>query len=84
MIVAAALHDVGDRSAIDLKIENYVPSKVRGPQNDQTPTRLGSGPGRNRAHKDKNQNEYAGGGVSRLHGLMLPDSLLASAAVIAL
>jgi hypothetical protein len=38
VVVAASLHDVGDRSAIDLKIENYVPSKVRGPQNDQTPT----------------------------------------------
>ena len=43
LIVAASLNDIGDRSAIDLKIENYVPSKVRDPHNDQTPTRLSGG-----------------------------------------
>ena len=36
VIVAASLHNVGDRSAIDLKIENY-PSKVRRPQNNKRP-----------------------------------------------
>jgi hypothetical protein len=34
VIVAAPLHNVGDSPAIDLQIENYIPSKVRGPQND--------------------------------------------------
>ena len=71
-IETSSLHNVGNRSAINLKIEGYVPSKVRAPQNDQTPRRLtGSGSGRNRTRKNKNQNEYAGGGVSRLHGAML-------------
>jgi hypothetical protein len=55
VIVAASLHDVGDRSAVDLKIESDVPSKVRGPQNDQTPTRLsGGGSDRDGANKNKN------------------------------
>ena len=37
VIVAAPLHNVRDRPAIDLKIENYVPSEVRDPDNDQRP-----------------------------------------------
>ena len=44
VIVAASLHNVGDRSAIYLKIQNYIPAKVRRPQNNKTPTRLGGGP----------------------------------------
>jgi hypothetical protein len=55
VIVASSLHNVGDRSAIDLKIETYVPSKVRGAQNDQTPTRLGGGSDRDCVNKNKNQ-----------------------------
>jgi len=35
VIVAAPLQNVRDRPAIDLKIENYVPSEVRDPDNDQ-------------------------------------------------
>ena len=34
---------IGDGSAINLQIENYVPSEVRDPDNDQTPTRLSGG-----------------------------------------
>jgi len=64
VIVASPLHDVGDRPAIDLKIESYVPSKVRGPQNDQTPTRFGGGSDRDCANKNKNQKESGGGGNS--------------------
>src|SRR5205814_4354190 len=40
VIVAASLHNVGGRSPIDLKIESQIPSKVRGPQNNKTSTRL--------------------------------------------
>jgi hypothetical protein len=29
VIVAPPLHNVADRSAIDLQIENYIPSKAR-------------------------------------------------------
>jgi len=65
VIVAASLHNVGDSSAIDLKIENYIPSKVRDPDNDQTPTRLSGGAGvRDYANENKNQTECIGGGVS--------------------
>jgi hypothetical protein len=72
VIVAASLHNVGDRSAIDLQIENYVPSKVRDPHDDQTPTRLrGGGSDRGCANKNKNEKECIGGGVSWLHGLTL-------------
>ncbi len=72
VIVAASLHNVGDRSAIDLKIENYIPSKVRAPQNDETPARLSGGaPIRDYANENKNQKECVGRGVSWLHGLTL-------------
>src|SRR6058998_331749 len=43
VIVAASLHNVGGRSPIDLKIESQIPSKVRGPQNNETSTRLSDG-----------------------------------------
>ena len=43
VIVAASLHNVGARSPIDLKIESQIPSKVRGPQNNKTSTRLSDG-----------------------------------------
>jgi hypothetical protein len=56
VIVGASLHDVGDRSAIDLQIENYIPCKVRTPQNNQAPTGLGGGSSdRGCANKNKNQ-----------------------------
>ena len=65
VIVAPPLHDVADRSAIDLQIENYIPSKVRAPQNDETPARLSGGaPIRDYANENKNQTECIGGGVS--------------------
>jgi hypothetical protein len=64
LIVAASLHDIGDSSAVDFKIESYVPSKVRGPQDDQTPTRLGGASDRGCANKDKNQKESCDGGKS--------------------
>ena len=76
VIVTSPLHNVGNRSAIDLKIENYVPSKVRDPHDDQTPTRLrGGGSDRGCANKNKNQKECIGRGVSWLHGLTLPSGL---------
>jgi hypothetical protein len=37
VIIAAALYYVRDGSAIDLKMESQIPSKVRNPQNNQTP-----------------------------------------------
>jgi hypothetical protein len=75
-IVASPLHDVGDRSAIDLQIENYVPSKVRDPHDDQTPTRLrGGGSDRGCANKNKNQKECIGRDVSWLHGPTLRSGL---------
>jgi hypothetical protein len=52
VIVAASLHNVGDRSAIYLKIENYIPAKVRSPHNNQTSTRLSGGSDRD--YKNKN------------------------------
>jgi hypothetical protein len=64
LIVASALYNVGDSSAVDFKIKSDVPSKVRGPQNDQTPTRLGGGSDRGCANKNKNQKEPDGGGKS--------------------
>ncbi len=65
VIVAASLHDVGDRSAIDLQIENYIPSKVRTPQNDKTPIGLSGGSSdRGCANKNKNQKESGRGGES--------------------
>jgi hypothetical protein len=63
-VIAATLHDVRDGSAVDLKIESQIPSKVRRPQNDQMPTRLSSGgSNRNPTNERKNQEESAGGGV---------------------
>jgi hypothetical protein len=65
VIVAASLYNVGDRSAIDLQIENYIPSKDRTPQNDQTPARLsGGGSDRDHPNENKDQTECIGGGVS--------------------
>jgi hypothetical protein len=65
VIVGASLHDVGHRSAIDLQIENYIPSKVRTPQNDKTATRVSGGSSDRRcANKNKNQKESDGGGKS--------------------
>ena len=76
VIVASPLDNVGDRSAIDLKIDNDVPSKVRDPHNDQPPTRLSGGaPIRDYANKNKNQKECIAGGVSWLHGLTLRSGL---------
>src|SRR6476469_8810826 len=43
LIVAASLHNVSGRSPIDLKIESHIRSKVRGPQNNKTSTRLSHG-----------------------------------------
>ena len=43
VVVAASLHNVGGRSPIDLKIDSQIPSKVRGPQNNKTSTRLSDG-----------------------------------------
>src|SRR5262249_58945567 len=43
LIVAASLHNVGGRSPIDLKIKSEIRSKVRGPQNNKTSTRLSNG-----------------------------------------
>ena len=72
VIVAASLHDVGDRSTIDLYIENYIPSKGRTPQNDKTPTRLSGGSSnRKDANDNNNQEECGSGGVSLLHDGML-------------
>ena len=64
MIVATSLHNIRDRSAIDLKIESQILSKVRGPQNNKTPTRLsGGGFDRRYANKNKNKKESGGGSV---------------------
>jgi hypothetical protein len=83
VIVTSPLHNVGNRSAIDLQIENYVPSKVRTPQNDKTPTRLSGGSDRRYANKNENEKECGGGGVSWLiAACYAPDSFLASAALV--
>jgi hypothetical protein len=61
MIIAAALHHVRDGSSIDLKMERQIPSKVRNPQNNQTPTGLSGGSSdRDYAGESKNQKELAG------------------------
>jgi hypothetical protein len=74
VIVTSSLHNVGDRSAIDLKIENYVPSEVRDPHDDQTSARLSGGaPIGDYANENKNQKECVGRGVSWLHR---PDATL--------
>jgi hypothetical protein len=73
MIIAAALYHVRDGSSIDLKMERQIPSKVRNPQNNQTPAWLSGGNSdRGCANKNKNEKESGGGGVSWLHGLTLP------------
>jgi hypothetical protein len=65
VIVAASLHKIGGRSAIDLKIESQIPPKVRSPQNNETPTRLSGGnPDRNDAYDNNNQKECGGEGAS--------------------
>ncbi|OLA97229.1 MAG: hypothetical protein DMF12_09890 [Verrucomicrobia bacterium] len=77
MIVATSLHNIRDRSAIDLKIESQVPSKIRSSQNNKTSTRLsGGGSDRGYANKNKNEKKYGDGGVSRPHGLMLRSGLV--------
>ena len=75
MIIAAALYHVRDGSSIDLKMERQIPSKVRNPQNNQTPTRL-SGADRGYAKKYENEKEWSGGGESWLHRLMLGSRLV--------
>jgi hypothetical protein len=65
VVVAAALYDVRNCSAVDLDIENYVPSKVRSPQNNQAPTWLRSGcSDGDYANKNKDQEEFGDGGVT--------------------
>jgi len=65
VIVTSSLHNVADRSAIDLQVENYIPSKARTPQNNQAPTWLsGASSDRDYANEDKNQTECIGGSVS--------------------
>jgi hypothetical protein len=71
VIVAASLHKIGGRSAIDLKIESQILPKVRSPQNNKTLTRLGGGSDRRYANKNENEKECGGGGVSWLHRRML-------------
>jgi hypothetical protein len=74
VIVTSSLHNIGDRSAVDLKIENYVPSKVRNSHNDQTPTRLSCGSSdRGCANKNKNQKKSGEGSKSWVHA---PDATL--------
>jgi hypothetical protein len=76
MIIAAALYHVRDGSSIDLKMERQIPSKVRNPQNNQTPARLSGGSSdRDYANKNKNQEECIDGAVSWLHGLTLCSGL---------
>jgi hypothetical protein len=73
VIVTAPLHNVGDRSAIDLNVEDYVPSKNGAPQNDKTPTtRLSGGSSDGDcANKNENEKQFYGGGKCWLHGLTL-------------
>jgi hypothetical protein len=60
-VVVTTLYDVRDGRAVDLKIESQIPSKVRRPENDQTPSGLsGGGSNRNRTDERKNQEEPAG------------------------
>ena len=84
VVVAASLHNVGNCSAIDLDIENYVPSKGRNPQNNQTSTRLSDGAS-DGDYADKNENEKdCGGGVypGFIAACYGSDSFLASAALV--
>ena len=49
-----ALGEVPNGPTVDLKIETQIPSKVRGPQNEQTPARLGlSGSNQNRENQSE-------------------------------
>lgn len=65
MIIAAALYHVRDGSSIDLKMESQIPSKVRNPQNNQTPARLSDGGSdRDYANESKNQKKLAGRVIS--------------------
>jgi hypothetical protein len=61
VVVAASLHNVGDCSAIDLKVESQIPSKVRSPQNNQTPPSALSGGSSDRDNANKNKNEKDSG-----------------------
>jgi hypothetical protein len=82
-VVAATLDNVRDGSAVDLKMEGQIPPKVRGPQNNKTPTRLGGGSDRRYANKNENEKECGGGGVSWLHRRMLCSGfVLASPALV--
>jgi hypothetical protein len=74
MIIAAALYHVRDGSSIDLKMERQIPSKVRNPQNNQTPARL-SGGNLSYAKKYEYEKERSGGGESWPHGLTLCSGL---------
>ncbi len=76
MIIAAALYHVRDGSSIDLKMERQIPSKVRNPQDNQTPAWLigGSSDG-DYANKNKNREDCIGGAVSWLHGPTLCSGL---------
>ena len=64
VIVAASLHNIGDRYPIDLKIESQIPSKVRSSQNNETSSRLSAGGSdRDYANENKNEKEFGGGSV---------------------
>ncbi len=77
LIESASLHNIGNRSAVNLKIESDVPSKIRGPQNYQPPAGLSCVGGSDAAYanKTKNEKKCVGGAVSRLHGLTLASEL---------
>jgi hypothetical protein len=59
MIVSASLHNIDDCPAIDLQMERQIPSKIRRPQNNKTPTRL-SGADWGYAKKYENEKEWTG------------------------
>jgi len=59
------LHNVGGRSAINLKMESQIPSKVRSSQNNKTSTRLSGGSSdRDYANENKNEKDSGWGGES--------------------
>jgi hypothetical protein len=61
MIIAATLYNVRDGSAIDLKMERQIPSKVRNPQDNQTPAPLSGGSSdRDNANKNKMRKTLVG------------------------
>jgi hypothetical protein len=75
MIIAAALYNVRDGSAIDLKMEpNSIQSSEPSKQLD-APRLSGGSSDRDYANKNKNQEECIGGAVSWLHGLTLCSGL---------